>query len=124
MAESRAYRRLIKAHPKAHWIRLESWASLGVFDSNACYNGREIWVENKEVVPPKTITDDWIVKPKVRPSQVAWQALRQKVGGLTYIAVMVGSKMYVIPGRHIVALRDGMTLGEVKKLNIAIEDLL
>jgi hypothetical protein len=124
MAESRAYQRLKKAHPAAHWQRFESWAAIGVFDCNACKDGREIWVENKEVIPPKTLTDDWIVKPKVRPSQIAWQANRQLAGGITYIAIMVGTKMYIIPGNHIFSLKIGMTLGYVKKLNIPVKDLL
>lgn len=124
MAETRAHKRLKKAHPGAHWQRFESWSGIGVFDSNACKQGREIWVEFKEVTPPKKLTDDWIVKPKVRPSQVAWQALRQRAGGITYIAIMVGPKMYLIDGKHLFSLKLGLPLGVIKKLDIDVEHIL
>lgn len=124
MAETRAYKRLKAYYPKAHWQRFESWSGVGVFDANACYKGREIWVEFKEVNPPKKLTDDWIVKPKVRPSQIAWQALKQKAGGITCIAIMVGPTMYIIAGHYISALRDGISLGVIKANNIPIGTLL
>lgn len=121
MAESRAYDRLKKAYPKAHWQRFETWTGVGVFDTNACLDdGMEIWVELKEVIPPKKLTDAWIVKPKVRPSQVAWQAIRQQAGGRTFVAIMVGPTMYVIAGRHIKQLKEGIPLGEIKKLDIPL----
>ena len=124
MAETRAHARLKRAHPGAHWQRFESWTGVGVFDSNACKNGREIWVEFKEVVPPKKLTDDWIVKPKVRPSQVAWQALKHQAGGKTYIAIMVGRAMYIIQGSCIKALKAGLRLGFIKEINIPVEEIL
>lgn len=123
MAETRAHKRLKKAYPDAHWQRFESWSGIGVFDSNACRKGKEIWVEFKEVKPPKKLTDDWIVKPKVRPSQVAWQALRQQAGGVTWIAVMVGPKMYITWGSKLKQLKEGMTLGELKANNVLIESI-
>lgn len=124
MAETRAHKRLKKAHPSAHWQRFESWSGIGVFDSNACKDGREIWVEFKEVKPPKKLKDDWIVKPKVRPSQVAWQALRQQAGGFTYVALMVGKKMYILDGIHLLSLKLGLPLGMIKLLTIPVEDIL
>ena len=120
MAESRAYKRLKAYYPEAHWQRFESWTGVGVFDTNACLNGKEIWVELKEVVPPKKLTDQWCVKPKVRPSQIAWQALREKAGGKTYIAIMIGPAMYILQGKLISELRQGMTLKKVKENNISI----
>ena len=124
MAESRAYQKLKKAYPQAHWQRFESWTGIGVFDTNACYNGREIWIELKEVIPPKKLTDDWIVKPKVRPSQIAWQALKQQAGGITLIAIMVGTAMYILPGHMIAELKLGMPLSRVKFNNINIGTIL
>lgn len=124
MAESRAYKRLKKRFPQAHWQRFESWTGVGIFDTNVCCKGREIWIEFKEVIPPKNLIDAWIVKPKVRTSQISWQALKEKAGGITYIAIMVGRDMYVIDGQYISPLRDGMTLKEIKTLNIPLEKLL
>ena len=123
MAETRAHKRLKKAHPTAHWQRFESWSGVGVFDSNSCKDGREIWVEFKEVKPPKKLTDAWVVKPKVRPSQVAWQALREQAGGITFVALMVGPKMYILPGAAIQWLKHGMLYGHVKQHNIPVEDI-
>lgn len=123
MAESRAYDRLKAHYPRAHWQRFESWTGIGVFDTNGCWKGREVWIELKEVVPPKRLTDDWVVKPKVRPSQIAWQALKQQAGGITAIAIMVGPTMYIIPGHFIKRLKDGMTLGEIKKNLVPIESI-
>lgn len=108
----------------AHWQRFESWTGIGVFDTNACYQGREIWVELKEVIPPQKLTDEWIVKPKVRPSQIAWQKLKSEAGGITYIAIMVGVVMYIIDGKHIRELRDGIPLKKIKQLNIPLELIL
>lgn len=124
MAESRAYQKLKRHYPRAHWQRFESWTGVGVFDTNACLNGREIWIELKEVVPPKILNDKWIVKPKVRPSQVAWQALKAAAGGATYIAIMVGMNMYIIEGGYIGELRTGMPLKKLKQLNIPVETIL
>ena len=124
MTETRAHKRLKQAHPRAHWQRFESWTGIGVFDSNACKDGREIWVEFKEVIPPKKLTDEWVVKPRVRPSQVAWQALKQQAGGKTYIAIMVGKDMYIIKGQFIRQLKTGMKLKNIKAFNIPVERIL
>lgn len=108
MAESRAYKRLKTLHKAAHWQRFESWSGVGVFDSNACYRDVEIWVENKEVRDVKFRSPDWVVKAKVRRSQVAWQAERQRRGGRTFVAVMIGPDLFVIPGRFLAALGQGI----------------
>lgn len=108
MAESRAYKRLKRLHPDAHWQRFESWSGVGVFDSNACRRGVEIWVENKEVRDVKNRHDDWILKAKVRRSQVAWQAERQKRGARTFVAIVVGKDLFVLPGRFLAILGQGM----------------
>ncbi len=124
MAETRAHQRLKKAWPRAHWQRFESWTGIGVFDTNGCHNGQEIWVEFKEVIPPKSLTDAWVVKPKVRPSQIAWEALKRHAGGVTYVAIMVGPAMYIIHGCFLKPLREfGIPLGIIKEQNIPIEEI-
>lgn len=115
MAESRAYKRLKKMHPLAHWQRFESWASVGVFDSNACKFGTEVWVENKEVRDVKKRTDDWIVKTKVRNSQIAWESQRRQMNGQTFVAIMIGSDLFVMSGFWLRDLKKGLTYGELKK---------
>jgi len=124
VAETRAYKKLKAYYKKAHWQRFESWSGVGVFDANACFNGREIWVEFKEVIPPKKLTNSWIVKPKVRPSQIAWQALKQQAGGITYVAIMIGQDMYILPGWWLAKLKAGVQLDAVKANNVPIGNLL
>jgi hypothetical protein len=108
MAESRAYKRLKAMHPTAHWQRFESWSGVGVFDSNACQDGVEIWVENKEIKPVKNRHDDWLVKTKVRPSQVAWEALRRRAGGKTFVALVIGPDLCIIEGKFMKELKEGI----------------
>lgn len=124
MAESRAYKKLKRMFPDAHWQRIESWTGTGIFDSNVCRLGKEYWIEFKEVKPPKNLTDNWLVKPKVRPAQIAWQALREFAGGTTYVAIMVGNGLYVLDGCHIKELSNGMTFGKLKYLSRKLENLL
>lgn len=124
MAEARAYKKLKRMFPDAHWQRLESWTGTGIFDSNVCRLGYEYWIEFKEVTPPKNLTDNWVVKPKVRPAQIAWQAMREAAGGNTLIAIMVGRGLYVIPGNCIQELSKGMTFGKLKYLSLKLETLL
>lgn len=122
MAESRAYKRLKKLHSKAHWQRFESWSGIGVFDANACKGGKEIWVEMKEVHPPKKLTGEWIVKPKVRKSQVAWEAEKRIIGGgKTFVAIMVGDDLLVVPGYYIRPLFHGVKLRELWENSIPPE---
>lgn len=113
MAESRAYKRLKAMHPGAHWQRFESWSGVGVFDANACQDGVEIWVENKEVRPVKRPTPDWIVKAKVRKSQIAWQKQRSESGGRTFVALMLGPSLLVLPGAFILNLHRGVEYEEL-----------
>lgn len=111
MAESRAYKRLKAMHPTAHWQRFESYTGVGVFDANACKGGVEIWVENKEVSDVKERHLDWVVKAKVRPSQIAWQALHAEHGARTFVALMIGKTLMVLPGELLKPLKSGVKYG-------------
>jgi hypothetical protein len=107
MNENRAYQKLKAMFPAAHWQRLETWAAMGIFDSNACLHGVEAWIECKEGTDP--LTSRGLIKCKVRPTQVAWEFLRRRAGGRTFVAVMVGKELYVILGENISKLKRGVT---------------
>lgn len=116
MKETRAYDKLCKMFPKAHWNRIETWASIGIFDSNACMNGVEVWVECKQVKKPKGAAS--YLPIKVRQSQVLWEASRRAKGGKTFIAVMVDSEMFLLHGWRIKNLKEGVTYEELKLYSI------
>jgi hypothetical protein len=65
--------------PLWDWQRVEnSGVGRGVPDLNGCYNGTEVWIENKT-------TEGWAVG--VRPEQSAWAARRHRAGGRVFFAV-------------------------------------
>ena len=121
MKETRAYDKLKTYHPTAHWQRIETWTGTGIWDVNAIKAGKEIWVECKQVKAPKRHTT--LIKPKVEQAQVVWGFQRRLAGGKTYIAIMVGSELYVIPGIWLKDLKAGIPFAVLKVLNINPEDL-
>ena len=108
MKETRAYHRLKTRHPSAHWQRVEGYTTTGAFDSNACKNGVEIWVEFKEAERPKKTTT-LIKAKKVRPSQISWEYLGRQAGRRMFIALMVENDMFVLKGEYIATIRDGVS---------------
>jgi hypothetical protein len=121
MAELRAYRKLKALHPRAHFIRLESWTLSGISDVNGCDGGVEAWIECKEVRKPAKATT--LIKPKVRRAQVSFESLRRRAGGRTFVALMVGKEFYLVPGKYIVELKEGLPLEAVKALSINPQEL-
>lgn len=106
MKETRGHKILRKLHPSADWLRVETWTQPGVFDSNACYKGTEVWVELKQVPLPKRKAT--LICPKVRLAQIIWEKRRRTMGGRTFIALMVGSSLYILPGKHLQTLSEGI----------------
>ena len=106
--ELRAYRHLKKLFPSADFQRIESWTGTGIPDANACKDGVESWIECKDVDEPKRLST-LIKHHKVKPEQIAWELRRRKAGGRTFVALMVGKKFYLLPGKCLVELRQGMT---------------
>lgn len=112
MAENRAYQRLKKLHPNAHWQRLETWASMGIADCNGCYNEVEVWVELKE----GRVKKDGIIalNNPVRPAQIAWEHLRRAAGGHTYVALMLDRELFLLPGYTLALFRNGLSYDGIK----------
>ena len=116
MAELRAYARLKALFPAAHFVRLESWTGVGIPDANGCCQGVEVWVECKEVRKP--VRASTLLKPKIRPAQIAWEQQRRSAGGRTFVALMVGKELYLLPGRHLAILSHGLPLTTVQQLSV------
>ena len=116
MRETRCLDRLKKLFPLAHWQTISGLAQGGVFDSNACYNGCEVWVEFKQHERPRTSRG--LIRPKVQPGQIGWQALRQQAGGKTYVALMLASDFYLLPGWAIKELMTGINLERLEELKL------
>lgn len=118
MRENRAYHRLKKRWPAAHWQRFESWTGAGIFDVNGCNFGREIWVECKQ----GTVKKNGIISCKVRSAQVAWEFARRKAGGNTYIALLLGKELLILPGANI-SILNGMPHDFAKEMAHNIADI-
>lgn len=119
--ETRAYRRLRGLFPQAHWQRLETWTGSGVFDVNGCLQGVEAWVECKEGTDPKT--DRGLVRTKVRPAQVAWEFLRRQAAGRTFVALIVGDQLHLLPGHTLRELKKGVTRKWISENKISFIEL-
>lgn len=116
MRETRCLDRLKKLYPLAHWQTISGLAQGGVFDCNGCFNGCEVWVEFKQADRPRT--DRGLIKPSVQPGQPGWQAARAAAGGRTFVALMLDSYFYLLPGWCIRELRDGISLSRLKELEL------
>lgn len=115
MAEKRVFAHLKKLYPRAHWQRIETWAGAGVFDINGCYNGVEIWVEAKEI---HWLKKSNVIKAKVRKAQKSWQAMRQRSGARTFLGIMNGSKLMILPGSYIQYLEGGLKCRYVQQYHL------
>lgn len=118
MKETRAFTRLKRAYPKAHWIRLEGYASTGCPDVNGCFNGVEVWIELKQFKKPKK--QDGLIrlgtgKKSVR-DQMLWGAMRRRVKGRTYYGIMVDSEFFLVGGGLAPMLAAGVTYDQLCKM--------
>ena len=69
--------------PKVHWQRIETGAlQQGVPDVNACYGGREFWLELK------CTSNDRVA---LSPFQCSWHMRRAAAGGASWILVASSS---------------------------------
>ena len=77
--EKKLYQALKTNLPKVHWQRIETGAlQQGVPDVNACYGGREFWLELK------CTSNDRV---SLSPFQCSWHMRRAATGGLSWIMV-------------------------------------
>lgn len=74
--EAKLYALLKKHLKKVHFVRIESYTENGIPDVNACYNGKEIWIELKANTHKDLGLSKW---------QKVWIAKRIKAGGTVFI---------------------------------------
>lgn len=120
--ELRAYDLLRAQFPLAHWVRIETWTGPGVLDVNGCLHGAEVWVECKKAkVPANELRG--LYRAKVRPAQIAWEHVRRQAGGRTFVALMVGTELYLLPGYVLPDLKRGVQLTWLRQRRINIVQL-
>ena len=67
-----------------HWQSIESWIiGAGIPDLNACYHGKEIWIECK--IHPR----------KPTPKQINWWERRHAAGGRVFLMVKKGDEIII-----------------------------
>lgn len=116
MRETRALAILKRLYPKAHWQRIEGSFSGGILDVNVCANGIEIWLEMKQTTRPKT--KKGMIKAKIMPGQIGWERLRRDAGGRTFVAMMVDTDFYLLPGSCLLELSKGMSQQRLEELKL------
>jgi hypothetical protein len=89
-------RQIFRQHlPRFDWLAVETGlTSLGVPDSNYCYDGHEGWVEMKKA-------NGW--RTRVSPAQVGWAERRLRHGGKVFVAIRKRKDLWLYTGW---ALRD------------------
>ncbi len=123
--EKAAYDKLKSVHPRAHWQRVESWTGVGIPDTNACQDGVELWVENKECQRPKTSRGH--VKPRFRPEQIAWITSRCLHGGRVFVAIAMDKQVFLVKiderAERLRELRDGVSYDRLVEMSFIIENM-
>lgn len=72
-----------------HLCRIENASISGMSDVNACYRGREVWIELKVAVNDR-------IRSPIRSSQIAWSAKRVASGGRVMVLVRDGDDHYYL----------------------------
>lgn len=116
MRETRALAVLKRLYPKAHFQTISGNVVGGVLDVNACCDGIEVWVELKQHHRPKKA--DGLIKPPVMAGQPAWEALRTQAGGRCYVALMLDSDLYLLPGSSLRELAKGINGARLEELKL------
>jgi hypothetical protein len=104
-------RQLFKKHlPEFHWQAIETFITgSGVPDINGCFNGIEVWIENKFAKGKKR------ARVTFSPEQVGWIEQRLRHGGRVFIAVRhttaQSDTLYLLRGAAARELIIGEVLG-------------
>lgn len=100
MAESSFWRSLRKKIP-GHVMRVENSCMPGTPDLNVCQDGRDFWVELKDVDKfPARPTTRVFGDEGLRPEQVLWIIQRTRAGGEVYIVGKVDNEIFCLHGRE------------------------
>ena len=74
--ESKLWKALRDGITDIHWVRIESWSSVGVPDVNGCAEFGEFWIELKIIKSKRVV---------LSPHQIAWHITRSRHGGRSFI---------------------------------------
>lgn len=123
MAES-AFWRSLRKKLRGHACRVENGCVPGMPDVNLCIDGREFWVELKDVDSlPKRATTPVFGKSGLRPDQVLWINQRVRASGEVYILGKAGDEIYCIPGLHAEAF-NSFTRAELEERDLNYRKVL
>lgn len=89
------YKPMRDALPQAMWTRLENLVGQGMPDVHGCYQGVDVWIENKLVKGHRII---------FQPTQPAWMMKRMAHGGRVYVLARKGDDLLLWSGRSLRAL--------------------
>jgi len=124
--ETSASRKFRKKLPLGcHQVRVENPAGPGTPDLNCCLNGKEFWIEFKQVktLPKRAATP--VFTNCLEPHQALWAMLRTRAGGRVYVVGYVeeSDEFFIIPGK-LASEFNSMTLSQLKELTVTIEQIL
>ncbi|HEY6019199.1 MAG TPA: hypothetical protein VIY48_04650 [Candidatus Paceibacterota bacterium] len=117
MSESKDYQTLKKhaLEPLDRIDRIENFLVIGMFDSNLCVEGAEVWVEFKSPVEPKKPTTALFgSNHKLSQEQKNWALRQRNAGGKCYILIATDKRWMLIDGIHADGLNEA-TVGELIK---------
>jgi hypothetical protein len=74
--EEKKLNQKLKAALRGDYLRVENGVAEGVPDINICYQGCEVWIESKIVLPQGVL---------LRKHQFAWGVRRTNAGGMVFV---------------------------------------
>lgn len=104
-----------------HMVRIENMVGAGVFDTNACFNGHEFWLEGKfaDYLPVRDMT---LFKSGMSIDQEAFALRRLLAGGKTYLWVRVAHNRRVGDSGWYLAVLDSIGVIERMRRGITLAE--
>lgn len=79
---------------QVHWQRFEDKFGHGIPDLNICVDGREVWIELKQL-DRLPVRDTTRVRVGLRSDQALWLRRRIKSGGRAFVVAKIGREIYI-----------------------------
>ena len=105
---------LIRSKLPGHVQRIENLVTPGAPDVNACYQGRETWIELK------VAKGNWI---HFRNSQLAWFAKRTVAGGSVKVLYRKGDTICILPAQNVLAAQEYYQANPDKSIRVLYDKL-
>jgi hypothetical protein len=105
-------------------MRVENGSMPGTPDVNICQDGREFWVELKDVDDfPKRDTTPVFGREGLRPDQILWITQRVRAQGEVYILGRVKNETFCIPGVY-AEIFNSLTRSGLEERNLDYRKIL